>query len=193
MTSTPSESVPEGQELPVGSADAEPTTSGPDVSIWNPGDTTRVVFEAVLLALGAGYLIVATQMRVFSSEGDPGPGFFPLLASTLMVVCLAIDIVRLLVARRAGHWKAGSGRLSLRLVAILGSIALYLAVVAVLGHTVTVAILTAILLKLFGSRRWWQIALIAVAVAIVTDLLFIELLGLRIPAGIFRLAVSTWI
>src|SRR5690606_27890612 len=121
-----------------------------------------------------GYLITTSQMRIFSSTGDPGPGFFPAVAGTLLVACLTIDIVRLLLGRRAGRWTAGTGRLSLRLVAILASIGLYLAVVGVLGHTVTVAILTALLLRLFGSRRWWQIALIAVAVAVVTDLLFIE-------------------
>ncbi|TFB53613.1 tripartite tricarboxylate transporter TctB family protein [Cryobacterium tagatosivorans] len=171
-----------------------PTTdTGPDVAVWNPGDAARIAFDAALVAIGIVYLVTASQMRFINDEGDPGAGFFPVVSGTIMVVFLAIDLVRLALRRRTDAWERGTGHLSLRLVAILGSIAMYLAIVGLLGHIITVMILTVLLVVLFGKRPWWQVVIIALAVGIGTDLLFVELLGLRIPTGLFRLAISSWI
>lgn len=171
-----------------GAVDA-PEESAPD--IWEPGGIARLVFDVV--GIGVGLLFAALSLELGLEKGERvGPGFFPLLASLLLVGCLAADAVRELVRWRRSGREAGSGRVPLSLALILLSLGFYAVAVEFLGHLIACALLVAALVLIVGKRKWWQIVLIAVVTALVTDLVFSALLGLRLPTGIFELGWREW-
>lgn len=77
-------------------------------------------------------------------------------------------------------------------LAILATLALYLFLVSVLGHALTGSAVVALLLTVLGRRSWWKVALISVMAGFGTDLLFTQLLGLRLPDGIWNIGWSAW-
>jgi putative tricarboxylic transport membrane protein len=162
-----------------------------DTAVWQPGDRARLVFDAVLIAVGIGYLVLAVDLGLGATD-RPGPGFFPVIAGTLCAGFLTADLVRVAVAVARRGRRAGAGRVPAQVWLILGAIAVYLVLVAFLGHALTAAVVVAILLKVLGDRRWWVIAVIALVAGFGSDLLFTYLLGLRLPLGLLEVGFSAW-
>lgn len=159
---------------------------------WTAGPGSRLVVNIVLLLVGAGCFVLALQLELW--RGDrPGAGFYPALASGLFLLCLGADTIRQLVrmpaARRTG---AASTRLPWQVLIVLGMIAVYLVLVGIIGHLLVTIAIVVVLLKVLGTRPWWQIAIIAGATAFGTDYLFGELLGVRLDDGLLGIGLSSW-
>lgn len=167
-------------------------TAEAEQSAWLPADGTRLILYSFFLAVGGLYLFLALQLPMESRRGV-GPALFPIIAVTIFLACVGIDLIRLFVKYRRGHWEHGTGRLSWRVLAVIGIIIAYLALVNVLGHLLTAALITAALVLIFGRRPWWQVLLAAAIAGFGTDYLFSEVFGLNLPTGIFEIGVTSWI
>ena len=127
---------------------------------------------------------VLLYVRGFPSlpGGLPGPALFPGIIAGLFVVFGSTLVVRWARRRRTGvpteveqdaceqAPPPPTRRTSLNAAAVLASVVFYLAVVEVLGFTVTMTVLLLALMLLLGVR-----ALVAVPAAVVTTLLMVLL------------------
>lgn len=159
---------------------------------WQPGWRARLAFDVTLAAAGIGYLVLALQLGL-GTTARPGPGFFPVVAAVVLIGFLAIDLAEVAWAVRRRLLPAGSGRVPLRVWLALAAIGLYIPLLDVLGHAVTASVVTALLLRLLGSRRSWAIVFIAILTGFGTDLVFSTLLRVRLPDGFFEIGFSAWI
>lgn len=159
---------------------------------WQPGHRAKMVTEAVIATVAAGYTVLAIRLGLGDSS-RPGPGLFPLLVGIVIMLAAGIHLVTLVVRRRRGQAGAGTGRPSVRAGLVLTALAAYLVALPLLGHLLAATIMTAAVLKLLGTRRTWVILAIAVVTGIVSDLLFTVLLGVTLPEGPLGLGWSAWI
>lgn len=159
---------------------------------WQPADRARLVLWLILGAAGIVYLATALQLPM-EQRGRPGAGVFPVVAVTMFLVCVVIDLARIAVARGRGQWERGGGRLAWQVLFVLGALLAYVVLVGVVGHLVITVGITAGLTIVFGRRPWWQMIIAALIAGVGTDYLFAELLGVRLESGLFEIGVTEWI
>lgn len=165
---------------------------GPAPEPWQPGHRAKMVTEAVIVAVAAGYTVLAGQLGLGGSSRQ-GPGFFPLLVGIVLMLAAGIHLVTLVVRQRRGQADAGTGWPSVQAGLVLAALAAYLVALPLLGHLLAATIMSAAVLKLLGTRRTWVILAIAVATGFLSDLLFTVLLGVALPEGPLGLGWSAWI
>ncbi len=166
------------------------TAPGVGIDWWEPGFRSRAVFDAVFILVGLGYLGAALNLGTGTLK-QPGAGAFPVFAGALLVLTLAADLLKLLVTGALRN--AGSGRVPLKIMLVIGSLAIYLIGVELLGHAITGTVVFAFLLFVLGSRSWWKIAIIAIVAGFGSDAVFTALLGLDLPTGVIEFGVDEWI
>jgi putative tricarboxylic transport membrane protein len=144
----------------------------------------------VLLA-GAGAVVIIDAMRMstgFTQRGPVGPMAMPLVVGALLVlvaVALAVDVLR------GGRGDAEGGEdvdLSTppewRTVALLvGVFVANIVLMDIVGFPIAGTLLFWGAAFALGSRHWVRDPLIAVALALVTYVVFGELLGVTLPGG----------
>lgn len=159
---------------------------------WSPGPGVRIVFNLVLIAVGSVYLVQALALEQWSVQG-PRAGFFPVVAASLFLFCMAFDTIRLLVQWRRRTGPVAVGTFNWKVAAVLGSILGYVLLANVLGHIITAFLVVVALLHMLGKRPWWQIVLTALIAAVGSDYLFTELLGLSLTSGLTGIGFDEWI
>ena len=136
------------------------------------------------LALGIYSLVSFYTARV-QTKWIMSPYLFPLLLSVLTIL-LSVSLFaegRYEVAQaRSGEVKAKSAPLKLKnvLVVVLMGIAYYVLISLIHFIPATIIFLAAMICFL-GERRWWLIAIIAVAMPFILYALFQLALGVRLP------------
>jgi putative tricarboxylic transport membrane protein len=164
-----------------------------------------VVLGIVVTLIGAGALWMASRMP-FYSEHTPGPGFFPVLVSSGLIV------MGLILARqgmrpskpevravgavsqldREAHGKApkppsGAPFIPRRPLAVLIGYIVCVPLLGVLGFVLTAILLFAYLLFFVETRRGVGAIAASVVIPIATWLLFVQLLGIELPNGLLKL------
>lgn len=158
---------------------------------WHAGPGVQLAVDLTLLALGAGYLVLAVQLG-FWDEDRPGAGFYPVLVGTLLLVCLVGDMIRRKATAGTERSPRRTTRLPWRIVIVLASVLAYLVLVPVVGHLIITMLIVTALVMSFSRRPWWQVVIAAVGTAVGTDLLFGELLGVRLDDGWFGIGFGSW-
>ncbi len=130
---------------------------------------------AIALALlGAFMLVEASQLRMTSLGGGPGPGVFPAALGTLML--------------GLGAWLAPStirerttfGNLP-RVVALAGVLAAYALLLDGLGFVITTSLAMAVMLAAFTTHRRPLWAGVGVVGAVASYALFSSILRVQLP------------
>ncbi|GAB2640597.1 tripartite tricarboxylate transporter TctB family protein [Nocardia goodfellowii] len=171
------------------------TSAGPErgaprtgVAGWFQDRSELVV--SVLLA-GAGAVVITDALRMstsFTQRGPVGPKAMPLVVGALLVLvaaALAFDVLR------GGRGEAEGGEdvdLSAppewRTVALLiGVFVANIVLIDIVGFPIAGTLLFWGAAFALGSRHWVRDPLIAVALALVTYVVFGELLGVTLPGG----------
>jgi hypothetical protein len=164
------------------------------------------IFGVVVGLTGLGALIMALGMRMFAG-GIPGPGLFPTLVSsalTLLGVLLAwqsrresgpevraVGAVAAAEARRR-HLSTGEGQdrpNPWRAIAVWCGFVAAVPLLYVLGFTLSMMALGAYLLFVVEARRTIGATIAIIAVPAAVYLLFVNVLGIALPLGVFRLGV----
>jgi hypothetical protein len=159
-----------------------------------------VVAGTAVAALGAFALVTALNLAFLSNSGVPGPGFFPTLLSGLLVVLgilLAVISLRKRTATAeapADHEDSGieveergpRDRL-IRAGAVWICFAVAVPVLTVLGFVPAMAILIAVLLFGVERRLNWRSIVLAVVVPVGVYELFVHLLSIPLPTGVFAI------
>lgn len=141
--------------------------------------------SAFAAIVGALYLAEARRYST-GTTAQPGPGLYPTLIG--VVVLVAAVGVALEAARSPSAvdiaWPRGDARR--RVLAILLPTAAYVLLLDVLGHALAGSLLTLIVLHVMGMRRWWLEIAVALAVGLGSHYIFATLLGVPLPAGLWR-------
>ena len=134
-----------------------------------------------LIAIAAVIAGDATHMRVPPIHAKVGPRVFPYLVSVGMALAGAVIgwqawTRRFIVEEQQTDWGA---------VAIIAAgLVVHMNVLKPLGFVPAAVILFLSVSFAFGSRRYLRDFIVALLLAIITDLCFTRLLGLQLPSGI---------
>jgi putative tricarboxylic transport membrane protein len=166
-------------------------TTTSDSSTEHTGGRQDLVAGALAAVLGAAVLL---HVRGFPQlpDGQPGPALFPGLCGALLVLFgLTLAGRGLLAHRHARSAAEGTAERSapstttarLNVLAVLGSVVVYLLVVDVLGFGLTMGLLLVGLMWRLGARPIVALAA-GVATTILIMLLFQRLLLVPLPTGL---------
>ena len=136
-----------------------------------------------LVAVFGILAIYAAWPLDFWSEFGPGPGFFPLLLGSGIIVMGSVVGV--------GGWKgptaaSGSGGSFRKPLLVAGVMAGYLAVLDFLGFAVATALFLFTLIHWVESRNPWQALALAIFITLGLHVVFDSLLKTALPLGILR-------
>jgi len=147
-----------------------------------------IIAGGIFIALG---IFIFTQTATYPSleKGHPGPGLFPNLLAVLFIL---FGGVLLLKARKS----PSSGLIEQEVPSrpkkvtnaffVLGIIALYVAIVNLLGFLITSAVLLIILMKKLGVNLL-RSAVASLVITLFINLIFSKILRVPLPLGILHL------
>ena len=130
-----------------------------------------------LAVLALGYLLAGRRYPL-DTLATPGPGIFPLAAG---VALLALAIWQFLAARRAAPDPAGGCAVPPAPLIMSVVLALYAALLPVVGFTPTSFALVFVAARLMGLAGWWRPAALALGVTVASRVLFVTWLGVPLP------------
>jgi len=146
----------------------------------------NIIAALVLLAFGACYGILTTQLPVRSLPDTPGPPFFPWINTIVILALSATLLVQGLVAARTGAAEAAPAAGRQRGIWALVVFVVYLAILPALGFILATAPFFAVLMILFGEVRPLRVALGAVLATAILYLLFRHGFGVFLPTGVLK-------
>ncbi len=144
-----------------------------------------IVFGVVFACLG---IFIFTQTFSYPSleKGHPGPGLFPNL---LAVLFIAFGVALILKTKKSSAAEEENANLPVNrkvsnALSVLGVIVVYVSVVDRIGFLVTSALLLFILMKKLGAPVL-RSAISSVAITVFIDVMFLKILRVPLPPGIF--------
>ena len=142
----------------------------------------------VVLLLFAIYIGYESSLIEAGAEFGMGPGFMPFWLSVGLGITAAILLVRA-IALPAGRFaplfypdRAGG----MRVILILAGYLLAIVLMKPLGMPISLAIITAVTMPVFGARNWKAIALTAILTLFGVYLIFGRWLGVPLPMGVLE-------
>ena len=140
------------------------------------------------LALAIGYYVVASNIAAGQLADEVGPDGLPRIYAWMLGVLSLILSVRALLQRTAAAMTAGdvsevhAAWRALGIVLIAGA---YVVAVPVLGYPLTLAVVIGVAALYQGGRLSWPLALISVFGAAALWFVFVYLLHIAQPEGIW--------
>ncbi|MBC2932096.1 tripartite tricarboxylate transporter TctB family protein [Nocardioides sp. zg-1228] len=133
----------------------------------------------LLLTVLGGLWVWQASTLAFGEVTRPGPGMWPMINA---VIFTAICAALVLVDRRADYEKWS--KRSLQVLAMLGSLVVYVVLFQVLGFLLASTLMLAVWLRVFGRESWRWTLTLSVGGAVVFWIIFDRLLGVPFPAGV---------
>ncbi len=163
---------------PVADAETGPeTASGPEPEAdAKAGIVTNLAVAAVVTALGAAALAGALALGA-GRPAQPGPGAWPAILGGALVL---LGIVLALRARATADAER-FGRTALPVLAALASMAVFVAVVGVIGFEIPAALLAFVWLRFLGRESWLVSVAVSLGLVVALYLLFVAALDVTIP------------
>lgn len=136
-------------------------------------------------ALGAFGVTQSLDLPLIQRGGIPGPGMFPLLLSIALVLLGGLVIFSRLRAKPAEYppFEGPSRDELTRVLAVMGGLAVSIAMLPVIGYLASTMLLVAFLVIWVERLRSWPALLTVVALPGIFFLLFAVLLSVRLPGG----------
>ena len=135
-------------------------------------------FMALLALIG-----IYGSLKVGIGWGDEGPraGFFPFYVSLIVLVSCAVNL--LAVLQTSGQKVFAEWGQLRQVVSVLVPTTIYVALVPFLGMYVASALLIVFFMRWFGNYAWHTVVAIAVAVPVLTFLMFEIWFLVPLPKG----------
>jgi hypothetical protein len=142
----------------------------------------------VVLLLFAVYIGWESSLVESGAEFGMGPGFMPFWLSVGLGITSAILLVRAVVLppRLFGQIFFPDRVGGMRVISLLASYLLAIFLMKPLGMPLSLAILTAATMPVFGSRSWKAIFLTAILTLLGVYLVFGRWLGVPLPMGVLE-------
>lgn len=138
----------------------------------------------------AGFMALLALIGIYGSVkvgigwGDEGPraGFFPFYVSLVVLLSCAVNLLAVLKTPAQGKVFAEWGQLR-QVVSVLVPTIIYVALVPFLGIYVASALLIVFFMRWFGNYAWHTAVAVAVAVPVLTFLMFEIWFLVPLPKG----------
>ena len=146
----------------------------------------NIIAAAALLVLTIGYGALTSQLPWRTLPDTPGPPFFPWV-NTAILLALSVG---LLLQGLLGKTQEGIEQPSMsaaqrwQTVWALGTFVVYLATLPGLGFMVATAPFFAVLMVLFGEKRWLWVAIGSIGMTVFLYVLFRHGFSVFLPRGI---------
>ena len=146
----------------------------------------------VSVSIGCIYLYFSFELRSSPLSDTVGPAGSPKLLGVLMV-CLGLMLCiqslykffKLRISEDEWH---GQAKVMLRAFGMLSMGVVYLLIVKTLGYLLSIMLLIYIVALYQGVRPGWRVAAISMGGAVMLWAIFVLLLGVSMPSGIFKLS-----
>ena len=142
----------------------------------NRGDIVASLF---LIFIGIGVIVQAFRLRI-GTPTQPQPGSFPLVAGVAMVALSVILLLRALRGSSAGGQAFGNPKHPAIIVAVM---LVYTLFFERLGYIIVTLMVSAVALRLLGTR-WWIVAAFSLFLSVGTYVLFDKILIVLLPDGV---------
>lgn len=148
----------------------------------------EILFALGTIALGIYALVGAANVRIPGSVNTLGPQVFPYAVGGMLTITGVIVIV-LAIRGRLGVPESGedidpNAPTDWIMVAkLVGIFAAHAFLIPLIGWPIAAGFLFAAAAWSLGAKRWWQAALIGLALGLVVQFLFGTVLGLSLPPG----------
>ncbi len=143
-----------------------------------------IVVGAIGICLSVLYLALSFQMPM-GRVRQPGAGVFPVISGFLLLLGSVSALWEGMKQRKSEKVELPAGSDLLRLLAVLGGVLGYLILLPVLGQLISSTLFCFVLIRALSSLSIWRVMLYAVLMAGAAYLLFVRILMLPMPAGIF--------
>lgn len=143
------------------------------------------------ICIGGVYLFYTIQIRSSSLADSIGPAGIPralgiIMIALGMILCLQATIRYLKSEKPVKPAWTGEGKRIRNAAGLLLLGIGYLAVVNTLGYIVSLTLLVTLTALYLGSPLSWRVPVIAGGGALILWTLFVQLLGIAMPSGIFQ-------
>jgi putative tricarboxylic transport membrane protein len=138
-----------------------------------------IVAGLFFLAIGIVFMIGAIKLQV-GVPTEPHPGFFPFIDGIILIGLSALFLFQAW-GGRTGESQA-FGKMGGPVLVVL-TLILYVATLETLGYIITTTILSAVVLKVMGTKPR-ILVLVSLILAVVSYLIFDRLLGVTLPRGL---------
>jgi len=142
------------------------------------------------IVLAGFYLMFAFRQRVSALADTIGPAGMPKVLGFLMLslglVLCAQSVYQSIKNSEdlSAEWQGQANKI-LKAFGLLGLAVAYLLLVGVLGYAITIALLLGLVALYLGAEISWKLGMISVAGAALLWAIFVILLDVEMPAGIF--------
>jgi putative tricarboxylic transport membrane protein len=143
-----------------------------------------IVVGAIGICLSVLYLALSFQMPM-GRVRQPGAGVFPVISGFLLLLGSVSALWEGMKQRNSEKVELPAGSDLLRLLAVLGGVLGYLILLPVLGQLISSTLFCFVLIRALSSLSIWRVMLYAVLMAGAAYLLFVRILMLPMPGGIF--------
>ncbi len=143
-----------------------------------------IVVGAIGICLSVLYLALSFQMPM-GRVRQPGAGVFPVISGFLLLLGSVSALWEGMKQRNSEKVELPAGSDLLRLLAVLGGVLGYLILLPVLGQLISSTLFCFVLIRALSSLSIWRVVLYAVLMAGAAYVLFVRILMLPMPAGIF--------
>lgn len=145
----------------------------------------RIAFMLFVLAAAVYYTSVAfLDLNFLTRSGRLGPGFFPRIVGTMMVLLTIWSLSDVLRAGRSDEPDSGRWRDVLMLMALS---LIFAVTLRLFGGFIATVIFLALTLSVMNRGKPVQNALLSVLVPVVVYLLFDKVLNASMPPGLFEI------
>lgn len=136
-------------------------------------------FMALLALIG---IFGSIQVGIGWGAEGPRAGFFPFYVSLIVLFACMVNVYQVLASRKPDKAFAEWSQLR-QVVSVLLPTAIYVALVPYIGIYVASAILIAVFMRWFGGYNWGVVAVVSIAVPILTFLMFEVWFLVPLPKG----------
>jgi len=152
----------------------------------------ETLFAGLVLAAGIVYEVMAWRMPR-GRIGQPGPGFFPVIVGTVLVLTAAACLIQAVLIRRSdgstmkGDEKeapASGNRQVIRIWLLVGFLILYAFALQPVGFPIALTLFLVAAIWVFGYRKWLPALGIAAALTVISYMTFVVWLKVPLPLGI---------
>jgi hypothetical protein len=149
----------------------------------------NIVAALVLAALGVAYGFLTSRLPTRSLPNAPDPSFFPWVITASLLLLSAILLVQGLTASRGVRDDALPAPPLRAPTVLLVAFVVYVALLSFAGFLVASVPFFAVLMMLYGERRWIAIGAASLLVPVILVLLFRHVFQVPLPTGV----LSGWI
>ena len=138
--------------------------------------------------VGFVFLYGSIKLGLYNESG-PLAGLFPLIASIILIFLSTITFISSITREKEkieGNQNFFPEKESIkRVLGVVFSLIFYQVVFEKLGYFLSTLIFTIFLLKVFEPKKWTTIFKISILITVLSYILFVYLLHVRFPKGIF--------